>query len=170
MGRPISWYKKITAPPEAIAFYKALAEAGAAGVFADCHVFDGALNKQGVPILLDPGSKKPLPAPIIIAAYLGEERTGSRMCKTEGCLNPFHYAPPGLSKTLFPGAPKAPEVDRDIAPIEEWVELVRYFREKNEVRYVTMAWLLKTISADDIPPELMESVFNRLPPEWKKPV
>jgi hypothetical protein len=155
-GRPPTWHSKIQAPLAAIALYEMIADLQNTDAFRTCHVYSGAVDKKtGLPMFKFEGRVHAMP--YVISSYMGIEY-GKRICNTDGCVNPFHYAPP--SERVEPSVNhfQAPQ-----AAGSDWNDLVDYYVEEVGVP-LDYSKLRAAIPAEDIDDaNLRTAVLNYKP-------
>lgn len=163
VGRPATWPKRITAPPLALELYALIAKlARTPGVFAECHVFEGAALGE-IPVIKWEGEVTKLPH--VVASHLGLPQ-GGKQCQTPGCCNPFHYLSGATSVDTLVSAAEQPKEQTFAygANLEEWVELVEYELDKRGKRVGDVAfeevrgWIL----AEDLSDEQIRSALTTL--------
>jgi hypothetical protein len=144
-GRPVTWYKDITAPPEALQLYKLIAQLQKSDAFQTCHIFRGA-SLGGEPVIKF--DQKVTKLANVVASYIGLP-SAKRQCDTPDCCNPFHYVPPGEDILV-----SADEAQNEVLVIglEDWVDLVEYTMDKHEVKpdHATFEEIRPLIMAEDL--------------------
>lgn len=164
MARPPTWHTKITAPEAALEVYAAIAKAAQSEAFKECHVFSGALNKLGVPVIGADGTSKA--TSVILGGYIALPLTGRKLCATVGCINPFHYKLAGdfMSQKFV----DSPELKRESVSTSEYMELIEYIRDKNNITAgATLQEYRSLIPEDDISTDTLGIVFEAMPEGWK---
>lgn len=158
-GRPLTWYKNVTAPPLALEFYAMIAKLQKSDAFAECHVYHGARLGDEPVIKFD---KKVTGLPAVIASYIGLP-SARRRCTTPGCCNPFHYLPPGSSDETYTHGAEAKENVVEIG-MDEWVDLIEFHLDNNLKRIgdVTLEEVRAMIPVEDLSDSQLKSAYDKM--------
>lgn len=148
MARPKTWFKKVTAPPEAMAFYEMIAMLQDSGAFRECHPCEGAVDHAGVPVIKWQGRVHALP--YVISSVMGIEY-GKRKCSTRNCINPFHYAVPDR----VGGEPLIPTIPQG----DQWNSLVDFYVEDKGLE-LSYPVLRAAIPREDIDDENLQAAIR----------
>jgi hypothetical protein len=146
MARPISWPDKITAPEEALEFYRHVSKLQRSEAFKECHVFDGALIHDVPHVRWE---KTTTNLPRMICGFLGLPYRRQH-CNTKGCMNPFHFV--DVNRIVAFHSEERLEVPLTNTPnLEEYVELVKHIIDANDLKLpVTFTEIRPLIEAEDM--------------------
>lgn len=167
MARPTTWHKKISASKEALAFYEALVIAHEAGAFNECHVYSGALDRKGNPIVGAKNSSTTAPLSQVVAGFLGLRINGRRNCGTPGCMNPLHYQEPGPGDTA--NSEKEWEAKQPQRTVEELKEAVEFLRDRKDITGPKpLSFYRQIFEVEDMSDLELQRVWEVLPSSWKE--
>ncbi len=157
MPRPPKWADKISAPPEAMEFYRLIQKLQTSTAFRECHPFSGAIINH-VPYISWDNTVTGLPKTIL--GFLGIPYR-KQLCKTHGCANPFHYVDSGLDRKDLKGL-KGP-IHTPLRPDsgEALIELVEYYIDKEGVAPI-FEKVRPLIPVEDISDELLQLCLEKM--------
>lgn len=166
MARPPNWASKITAPEEALEFYRMIEKLQTSDAFRTCHIYKGAALNH-VPVISWRGKVTALPR--IVLGFLGIPYRKS-ICKNHGCCNPFHYVDldEERPKPLTGMAMPEKEVYRG-TPLEDYVQTVEYVLDANGYPPETNDFqvIRHLIPRGDIPDELLQQTLEHMKNEQR---